>query len=340
MRRRDFLKAVTGAISSPGADAGNQEREGFAAWTWVHGGQDVDATGWRQRFERVRRAGVRGVLVGGGDTAMLAGVAHEVGLRFHRWTWILNRNGDRWVQDNHPEWFTVSRDGESSLAKPPYVDDDRWLCPSRSGVRAYLREEVARVASEPGVDAVHLDYIRHCDVILPRGLRATYGLVQDRELPEFDFCYCEACRDAFSRQDGRDPLEIPDPTADEAWRRFRWDGVTGLVEVLARTVHDRGKELSAAVFPTPSLARRLARQAWDEWPVNHYVPALGAFDLGRAVAAARRGGASGVALFEMDGLTDDHLTALAEALVVRAEPPQGRVRGAPGGLPGTGPMGG
>lgn len=45
-----------------------------------------------------------------------------------------------------------------------------------------------------------------------------------------------------------------------------------------------------------------------------YVPALGAFDLGRAVTAARRAGASGVALFEMDGLTNDHLAALAAAL--------------------------
>jgi hypothetical protein len=98
--------------------------------------------------------------------------------------------------------------------------------------------------------------------------------VQDTELPEFDFCYCEVCRAAFLDQTGRDPALMPDPSADEEWRRFRWDSVTRLVVEVAAAVRERGKSITAAVFPTPSIARRLVRQAWDEWPLDAVFPML------------------------------------------------------------------
>ena len=106
------------------------------------------------------------------------------------------------------------------------------------------------------------------------GLWEKYDLVQDREYPDFDFCYCQVCRQTFEQQSGRDPMELPDPTSDEEWRAFRWNSVTGLVEQLAATVQAEGKPISAAVFPTPSLARRLVRQAWDEWPLDAFFPMI------------------------------------------------------------------
>ncbi|MCG6957237.1 MAG: hypothetical protein LJF04_14705 [Gemmatimonadetes bacterium] len=270
MKRRDFLSAFRrGLTASP------IRREGpFTAWTWVHGGAERDEDEWRRRFARVRSAGIQAVLVSGGDTAVLGDAAHAEGLEFHRWTWMCNRNGDAAVQAAHPEWFTVSREGKSSLTHPPYVGYYKWVCPTRPAVRAYLRELVDATAADPRVDGVHLDYIRHCDVILPRGLWVSYRLVQDREYPQFDFCYCDVCRKTFRAQAGVDPLELPDPTADEAWRRFRWDSVTGLVKECREAVRDRGKSITAAVFPTPSLARRLVRQAWDEWGLDGVFPML------------------------------------------------------------------
>lgn len=365
MNRREFLRtagAATAATALTGC-APRDERDGdpgppvaevpqtFTAWTWVHGSRDYDVSEWRRRFARLREAGIEAVLVGGGDIALVSGAASAEGLQFHRWFWTLNRNGDEWAQNNHPEWFTVSRNLESSLERPPYVDYYRWVCPSRGPVREYLRGLVGELAANPAVDGVHLDYVRHCDVILPRGLWETYDLVQDTELPEFDFCYCDVCRERFSALDGRDPLEIADPPADEPWRRFRWDSVTEAVRELAREVHGHGKPISAAVFPTPTIARRLVRQAWDEWPLDRvfpmlyhsfyvedipwigdgvraglaalgstplsaglYLPALDPPRLGAAVATAREAGADGVSLFEMHGLTDDHLVALRDAL--------------------------
>ena len=384
MKRRDFLKtagsaaalagtpAVAGALAGCGSDSSPDAP--FTLWTWVHGNRDYDADEWRRRFARLRESGFHAVLVGGGDIELVSGAAHAEGLEYHRWFWTMNRNGDAWARENHPEWFTVSRNLESSLEHPPYVGYYRWVCPSRTPVREYLSRRVGELATNPAVDGVHLDYVRHCDVILPRGLWETYDLVQDVEHPEFDFCYCTVCREQFAARDGRDPLEIADPPADEAWRRFRRDSVTGAVRDLADAVHERDKPITAAVFPTPTIARRLVRQSWDEWPLDRffpmlyqgfylediawigegvregvaalesgmagaggaprngvadapggvetgprpgtplnaglYLPSLEPGDLGEAVATARGAGAAGVSMFEMHGLTDEHLEAV------------------------------
>ena len=284
MKRRDFLKTAGGAAALAGTSPLAAALAGcvpdssrdipFTVWTWVHGNRDYHADEWRRRFARLREAGFDAVLVGGGDIELVSAAAHAEGLEYHRWFWTMNRNGDAWAQENHPEWFTVSRNLESSLQKPPYVGYYRWVCPSRAPVRDYLSGRVGELAANPAVDGVHLDYVRHCDVILPRGLWETYDLVQDIEHPEFDFCYCDVCREQFAALDGRDPLEIPDPPSDEAWRRFRWDSVTGAVRELAAAVHAMGKPITAAVFPTPTVARTLVRQAWDEWPLDRFFPML------------------------------------------------------------------
>ena len=100
----------------------------------------------------------------------------------------MNRPGDTWAQENHPEWFTVSRNGDSCLENPPYVGYYKWVCPSREPVREYLRGLVDELAADTQVDGVHLDYVRHCDVILPRGLWETYDLVQDVEHQRLSAC--------------------------------------------------------------------------------------------------------------------------------------------------------
>ncbi len=356
MRRRTFLELTSAAATGTvlGSLAGCAQSAPMMGWAWVHGGAQGDRSDWRRRFEPLAGAGVHGVLVSGGDMEVLGDAAHAAGLTFHRWMWMLNRNGDDWAQTNHPEWFSVSRNGDSTLTTPPYVAYYRWVCPTRQPVRDYLSGLVDEVARHPVVDGVHLDYIRYPDVILPRGLWDKYGLVQDREFPEFDFCYCDVCRPTFQALTGDDPLLLPDPTQDVRWREFRWDSVTATVKELSDAVRARGKQISAAVFPTPTIARQLVRQAWEQWALDAvfpmlyhgfyeeeipwiasstalgvkalpaaeplyaglYLPDLGPVDLGAAIDAARQGGARGVSLFEMGGLSEAHLEVLADRLRV------------------------
>jgi uncharacterized lipoprotein YddW (UPF0748 family) len=348
MRRRSF---VTSLAYAGLAARLRPPRAELRHWTWVHGDAERGPEEWLGRFKRARAAGIGAVLVGGGETSMIARAAESAGLRFHRWVWILNRSGDAWVKEHHPEWFTVSRNGESSLEKPPYVGYYQWLCPARPEVRKYLARHVAEVARHPKVHGVHLDYIRHCDVILPSGLWAKYGLVQDHEMAEFDFCYCVECRTAFRKAHGTDPNDLPDPATSVEWRRFRWDSVTGLVRELATAVKGERKRITAAVFPTPTIARTLVRQSWGEWPLDAcfpmlyngfykqglawigssvregvaalppgrplyaglYLPDLTPDKLVTAVRTAADAGAAGVSLFELEGLTDSHFEALRAA---------------------------
>lgn len=340
-----LTRAVAGALPAT-------NRSAFRAWTWFHGDNATSAAGWRRQFARLRAAGITGVLVEGGDSARIGAAAKAEGLAFHRWIFTMYRGTDRWAKAHHPEWFSVSRNGDSSLTKPPYVPQYNWFCPNQDGVREYLRGIVGRAAARPEVDGVHLDYIRFIDVILPRGLWSRYGLVQDHEMPQFDFCYCGVCREKFRRQGGPDPLELRDPAADVAWREFRWNSITELVALLSRTVRAHGKTISAAVFATPALARKLVRQAWDRWPLDMvfpmvyhhfyledvdwigratrdgveavprgvalhsglFVPRLDPPSLARAVSLSREAGAAGVALFSMPRLTGAHLAALGRVL--------------------------
>lgn len=360
MKRRDFVSTATsGALglgvlgpraffpSIPGRFA--PPNHGFGGWLWIGRRPDRTPSEWRALFSRLRDAGFRGILVGRAFDPAMAEAAHSADLEYHQWTWILNRAGDTWARENHPEWFTVSRNGNSTLDVPPYVDYYRWVCPSRAPVREYLSGLIDRAAAQPGLDGIHLDYIRYCDVILPRGLWERYDLVQDRELPEFDFCYCDECRAQFESLTGRDPFGLDDPPSDPDWARFRWDSVTRVVTELAEVAHGRGKSISAAVFATPELARKLVRQAWDEWPVDRlfpmlyhpaydedipwigrsveegvraldgsstelnaglYLPALAPEELAEAIRLSRDAGAAGFSLFDLNPLTDEHIAAV------------------------------
>jgi hypothetical protein len=335
--------------SQPGA---LRRQSGTKNWAWVHGGRERSADEWKRAFAIANDAGIDALLVSGGSIETLAPIAHSEGLEFHRWIWTLNRSGDREVKEVHPEWFSVSRNGESSLEKPPYVGYYQWLCPSRPEVREYLRGVVERLARQPGLDGVHLDYIRHPDVILPIGLWSKYDLVQDREYPEFDFCYCEVCREQFRSQSGTDPLELPDPSLNVAWREFRHHSVTVLVNELAEVVHRSGRRITAAVFPTPQLARKLVRQEWEKWQLDAvlpmvyhefyeepvawigsavaegvdalaglrplysglYIPDLSPEELPRAVEVSLGNGAAGVSLFNLGAMSEAHWAALKRAL--------------------------
>ncbi|MCK5820661.1 MAG: hypothetical protein KAH17_02200, partial [Bacteroidales bacterium] len=203
--------------------------------------------------------------------AEFAPLCKEYDVQLHAWRWTVNRG--QYAKD-HPEWYAVNHNGESVLDKPPYVGYYKWLCPSNTEVRKLLREDYMATAQLPGMSGVHLDYVRYCDIFLPIGLQPKYNLVQDYEMPEFDYCYCDTCRSKFEATNGYDPLSLDDPSRDEAWHQFRLDQIVELVHEIVDGVHQVGSVTTGAVFPTPAMSRRMVRQDWSRFNLDAYQPML------------------------------------------------------------------
>jgi len=351
MKKREFLKlfgmGITGITLTPGLVAGCRSgdiKTNSLNWVWMSG-QSISEQELGEKFRFLKECDIHGILIQGDSDfyRFIAPVAKQSGLEIHAWIIVLN-NRDPEILENHPDWFTVSREGKSSCDYQPYVDYYSWLCPSRKEVREYLANCLDKLAGIKELDGVHLDYIRYSDVILPKGLWAKYNLVQDKEYPEFDFCYCDVCRKQFGKQEGIDPMELEDAPANDAWRQFRLDSITNLVNMLADVVHAHSVKLSAAVFPTPDIARKLVRQDWPRWNLDTihpmiyhdfyekeiewieeatrkgvhalngkfpvysglFVPEIPPNRLKDAVEAAFQGGAMGVTLFNENSMTDEH----------------------------------
>lgn len=239
-------------------------------WVWTGIESERTSGQWSEWFDALYDAGISAVLFEGYDEELYR-LCHDAGLEAHYWKWTLNR---RDLLDDHPDWYAVNRIGESSWDKPAYVDYYRFLCPSRSSVSTFLASDYLEAARQPYVDGMHLDYIRVPDVVLPVSLWSKYGIEQTSEHAEYDYCYCDSCRESFKRLTGRDPLDTEYPMEDQSWINFRLDAVTGIVKAIADTLHAHNQYLSSAVFPGPSMARKMVRQDWGNWNLDAYFPMI------------------------------------------------------------------
>jgi uncharacterized lipoprotein YddW (UPF0748 family) len=224
-------------------------------------------------FADLKAKGIDALMYNGGhDPATYERVgklAHEAGLEFHAWIPALMQAYSNKLDSS---WYAVNGLGESALTHPAYVPHYTFLCPEREEVYRFLEELYVNVANVPYVDGIHLDYIRFPDVILARGLWKKYNLVMDREYPQFDYCYCDSCVAHFKAQTGIDIRQVKDPSAVPEWKQFRYDQITRIVNRLADAVHKEGKTISAAVFPGPSIAKKIVRQEWDKWNLDAFYP--------------------------------------------------------------------
>lgn len=242
-------------------------------WAWQDAQPDATTAELHAKYRTLKTHGIEGVFLSGGVQEAEFQAVKEAGLELHSWIWTTNR-WDHWIQEHHPDWYMENRLGDSCYDKPPYVKHYRWVSPVIPGFVDYMKDQVGTIASHEAVDGIHLDYVRYPDVILPCGLWKKYNLLQNEELPEFDYCYNSHTRNAFQEQFGRDPLKISDPAIDQDWLHFRYDSVTLLVNQLRESALIYRKPISAAVFPTPRLARMMVRQDWDKWPLNGAFPML------------------------------------------------------------------
>lgn len=256
-------------------------------WCWERLKGNWSDEKYAAHFKKAHESGISGILFEGYDERIFR-LCKEAGLEAHYWFWTMNRKD---LLQRHPEWGAVNRKGESTYDNPPYVDYYRFLCPTRPEVADTIAADYLKRANLKYVDGMHLDYVRYPDVVLPVSLWGNYGIDQSKELPEYDFCYCDECREAFRKLTGRDPLEVQYPNEDQSWINFRLDAITRVVTKVYETLAADGKFLSAAVFPGPSMAKKMVRQDWGNWPLPAFFPMTyhgfyneGAEWLGRSVA--------------------------------------------------------
>ena len=334
-------------VAPPVITAPEEEEPKF--WVWMHAHGDDSDSALNATLAGLDSAGINAILTGGGVEYLnrIIPIAQQYDIEIHAWTWIVNQPGNKECQE-HPEWYAVSRNGESSLDVRPYVDYYQWLCPAKREVRQYLKAKVAEKAQVPGLTAVHFDYIRWPDVILPSGLWEKYDLVMDKEYPSYDFCYCSTCQETYHAQTRNTIDTTWAAVEDTAWRAYRWQVITDLVAELSDTVRVHGVQTNAAVFPYPDLARKLVRQSWDDWDLDAvlpmvyqnfyeedigwigtateagvaaldrkfplhtglFLPSVPAEELRAAIDQALDHGAEGVAFFDANSLTPEHLAVL------------------------------
>ncbi|WP_442592183.1 family 10 glycosylhydrolase [Pedobacter sp. AW31-3R] len=249
-----------------------EEKQKFKHWVWINPKHEDKEKDLVLLYRKYYDAGVRGIFFEE-DSEKHFRAAKSQGLEAHRWMWTMNRRVEE-IMKNHPEWYAVNRKGESCVNHPPYVDYYRWLCPSRPEVQQYLENEVNEILKKDYVDGIHLDYVRYCDVILPVNLWENYKIEQTKELPEYDYCYCKVCQEKFKAFRGQDLKSITFPEASLSWRQFRYNAITNIVNKLAEVAATHKKDITAAVFPTPEVARRNVRQDWTKWNLSGVCPMI------------------------------------------------------------------
>lgn len=264
------ISTVLKATSPPSLLANNKVK----LFVWGHGSPTTPHSDWVKYFESLKSYGISEVIMAGEDAVLTSAIppAKEVGIKIHAWTWIMNRPHDP-IAAQHPEWFQVNRKGESCFDKPPYVGYYKWVCPSKPEVQKHIRETARRISALE-IESFHMDYIRYPDIILPEALQPKYNIVQDREFPEYDYCYCEDCRKEFKALTGIDITKVKDPTANIEWRKYRYNSITKIVKIIAEEVHHKNRKLTAAVFPHPEMSRTMVRQSWSDWPLDAAFPMI------------------------------------------------------------------
>lgn len=281
MNKRNFIKSLglgslamiepgitskAAAALKPATPAKVQHR------VWINPDHKDTAAELKQRYASYKEAGI-GVIYFEEDSELHYKAAKDAGIAAHRWFWTMNRP-DKELVAKFPQYFSENRKGESCADKPPYVEYYRFLCPNKPGVADYLKAQAEQILSKDYVDGLHLDYIRFVDVILPVNLWAKYDIDQSRELPEYDFCYCKSCREKYQQQYGADPLTMQHPDQSPSWRKFRYDSITQIVSNMAGVARSHNKPITAAVFPTPEIAKRIVRQDWVNWPLDAVCPMI------------------------------------------------------------------
>lgn len=171
--------------------------------------------------------------------------AHAAGLEVHAWLSACQVShesynvGPTHICQAHPEWLTITSDGESTFDKGGiYVD------PGVPAVRDHILAVVVDILQNYEVDGIHLD-------------NASYPGPQGG--------YNPISVDLFNQQYGRTGLP---EDQDEIWCQWRRDQITKLLfEIQAAIMSQKPNVVLSASVPsaTPDLSAKVFLEEWDVW---------------------------------------------------------------------------
>ena len=304
---------------------------------------------WMKFFDKLENANISECFINANANQLdyLISLTKNYNFNIHGWIWTLNRPYDEKCSKNL-DWYSVNKIGQTSYECRPYVDYYQWLSPFSEGARDYIKGNISKIASVDGLSSVHLDYVRYCDVFLPKNLQKYYSINQTHEFPEYDFGYHINARKNFKEMYGIDPIDINDTKLSIKWKQFRCDAVSSLVKELKAIAKNKNKKLSAAVFPYPEMSKEMVLQDWSSWdldivcPMNYhhfydgdidwvsdsvskgvkykksdgmylsglFLGALSPSKLNEAIKLCIKSGANGVCLFNDECLKEEHIKIL------------------------------
>ncbi|MBT4482673.1 MAG: family 10 glycosylhydrolase [Candidatus Latescibacteria bacterium] len=193
-------------------------------------------------------------------------LAHDKNIEVHAWlnmylTWSSDKppvHPDHPL-NKHPEWFMVSKDGES-MATCPIEDvrnenvEGRYLSPGLEQVKGYLSRVVTEILVTYNVDGIHLDYVRY---------------------PGRDYDFHPKIRQDYLERFGVDPHKVVwgDGRYDPAlmylgkWIESKAGQIDEQVRSIRRRINlvDKNVRLSAAVKPHADEAYYQFGQNWTGW---------------------------------------------------------------------------
>ncbi|MEG1606958.1 MAG: family 10 glycosylhydrolase [Mucinivorans sp.] len=239
-------------------------------WTWVG---YSDTRNWDEFFQEITDVGLTGIIMSAGRESLekVIPIAQKYGVDVHAWLWIMNNGG---IAASHPEWLDYNQKGESMRDSMAYVGYYKFLNPAIAEARRAIADGVADVAKTKGLQGISMDYCRYVDAILPEALWGSYGIIQDKVYPKWDYGYHPEMIAQFTKKYGYDPRALADPTQDTLWLDFRCQVLNQFVDSLSTIVHSAGKELSASPFPTPAMSKQMVRQDWGRWPLDRAFPMI------------------------------------------------------------------
>ena len=202
--------------------------------------------------------------------------AHTRDLKLHAWfnVFRITRNTDApmlkklgreiAIMDNHGR--SVLDYTNFRIPKPAGLyyelsDETLILDPGNLKVQAYQLAVIKEALDKyPGLDGVHLDFVRYPSILpFPPGSRFS-GVV--------DFGYNPAAVKRFRSETGLNPRTMP-RTRDNCkkWDDFRRENVTGFVRATAKLIEESGgsKQLSAAAVTFADRAYLSFFQDWRGW---------------------------------------------------------------------------